>query len=147
MNQIQARATVVELEQVVRQQEQYEPDTVHYFAPGLYAREMRQAAGYIVIGKIHRFSHITTISQGSAVVVTDRGRMELTAPCTFVSEAGDKRCIYALTDLVWTTYHPTEETDIEMIEKQVIAEDFISGPSKSEIEQLILEAKRLETGL
>jgi hypothetical protein len=41
-----------------------------------------------------------------------------------VSEPGTKRAVYAETDVVWTTIHPTEETDLEKIEEEVIAKTF-----------------------
>lgn len=93
----------------------------HFFAPGLYARQMRIPKGGIIIGKIHRHAHVNTISAGRVWVVTEFGKDELTAPATFVSTPGTKRVVVAQEDTVWTTYHPTDETDLEKIEAQVIA--------------------------
>lgn len=96
----------------------------HHFAPGLYAREIFIPAGHVIIGKIHRHSHVNTISKGSVIVATEFGTKELKAPMTFVSQPGTKRAVYAYEDTVWTTYHPTEEVDLEKIEAYVIAPTF-----------------------
>jgi hypothetical protein len=96
----------------------------HHFAPGLYAREIFIPAGILIIGKIHRHSHVNTISQGKCVVATEFGLQEFTAPHTFISQPGVKRAVLALEDTIWTTYHPTEETDLDKIEEYVIAPSF-----------------------
>jgi hypothetical protein len=96
----------------------------HHFAPGLYAREILIPAGVLIVGKIHRHAHVNTISQGRVVVATEFGVIELAAPHTFVSKPGTKRAVLALEDTIWTTYHPTDETDLERIEDYVIAPTF-----------------------
>lgn len=94
---------------------------VHHFAPGLYARQMTIPKGGLIIGKIHRHAHINTLSKGRVWVVTEFGKEELCAPLTFVSVPGTKRLVLAQEETVWTTYHPTDETDLERIEAHVIA--------------------------
>lgn len=97
---------------------------VHHFAPGLYAREIFIPAGILIIGKIHRHAHVNTISKGKCVVATEFGLQELEAPKSFISKPGVKRAVLALEDTIWTTYHPTEETDLDKIEEYVIAPTF-----------------------
>lgn len=96
----------------------------HHFAPGLYAREIFIPAGVLIIGKIHRHAHVNTISKGKVVVATEFGLQELVAPITFVSKPGTKRAVVAQEDTIWTTYHPTEETDLAKIEEHVIAPSY-----------------------
>lgn len=96
----------------------------HHFAPGLYARQMLIPAGKRIVGKIHRHAHINTISQGRVTVFTEFGMKELQAPITFVSEPGTKRAVVAHEDTIWTTYHPTDETDLEKIEAHVIVPSY-----------------------
>ncbi len=93
----------------------------HIFAPGLYARQMTIPAGGVIVGKIHRHAHVNTISKGRVWVVTEFGKDELVAPVTFVSQPGTKRVVVAQEETIWTTYHPTEETDLARIEESVIA--------------------------
>ena len=98
--------------------------TKHHFAPGLYAREILIPAGVVIVGKIHRHAHVNTISQGHVTVATEFGTQELRAPVSFVSVPGTKRAVFAHEDTVWTTYHPTTETDLAKIEDLVIAPTF-----------------------
>jgi len=113
------------------------PDTStlkHYFAPivdeygcGTYAREIHLPKGSLVVGKIHRHSHINIISKGEVSVVTEYGKKYYTAPCTFVSEVGLKRAVLVEEDTIWTTIHLTKhlgEDNLGDIEEEVIAESY-----------------------
>ena len=96
----------------------------HYFAPGMYGRELLIKAGELIVGKIHKHAHINVISQGEILVVTEFGRARYEAPFTFVSEPLTKRAVLALEDTIWTTIHATDSTDLEVIEEEVIAESY-----------------------
>jgi quercetin dioxygenase-like cupin family protein len=99
--------------------------TRHYFANGLYAREIEIPAGVRLVGKAHFSEHINIVSKGRIVVFTDEGEREITAPCTFVAKPGTKRAGYAIEDTVWTTIHsnPTHETDIAKLERELVTDD------------------------
>ena len=69
-----------------------------------------------------------TVTDGFSAVVfkvfTEFGEKYFEAPCTFVSEVGLKRAVYAEEDTIWTTVHLTEfenESDLDKIEREVIA--------------------------
>ena len=106
----------------------------HYFTPKddkygchAYAREMLIPKGTLIIGKIHKHQHLNFISKGKVTVFTEFGQKHLTAPCTFVSEIGLKRAVYAEEDTLWTTVHLTEfgkEDDLAQIENEVIAPSY-----------------------
>jgi hypothetical protein len=97
----------------------------HVFAPGVYARTIFIPKGGVLVGKIHKHRHINILSQGSVLVTTEFGGSErLIGPLTMVSEPGTKRAVYAETDVVWTTIHPTNETDLDKIEVEVIAKTY-----------------------
>lgn len=105
----------------------------HHFAPGAYARELFVPAGRIVIGKIHRHAHINVLSMGKCTVFTEDGLVDLEAPATFVSSPGTKRAVLTHTDVVWTTVHVTNETDLGKLEAELIAPSYdeldgIAGP-------------------
>ena len=103
----------------------------HYFTPkdekygcSTYAREILLPKGSFVIGKIHRHQHLNFISKGKVRVFTEFGEKSLEAPCTFVSEVGLKRAVYAEEDTIWTTVHLTQfdnEVDLGKIEQEVIS--------------------------
>lgn len=106
----------------------------HYFAPKsdeygcyTYAREMFIPKDVVIVGKIHRHSHINIISKGRVAVATEYGTVEYVAPCTFISEVGLKRAVVALEDTIWTTIHLTDkgaEEDLAEIEDEVIAKTY-----------------------
>lgn len=97
----------------------------HSFIDGAYVRTIFIPAGTALVGKIHKHSHANILSQGKALVYTEGGGLEeIEGPRTMVSPAGCKRAVYAFTDLVWTTIHVTDETDLDRIEDYVIAKDY-----------------------
>lgn len=120
------RDQILELEDAIRGLEQidFEPLTKHYFADGVYLRELLIPAGVVVTGKIHRSRHLTIICSGTVRITTENGVEEFTGPAVFVSEPGMKKAAFAITDTVVMNPHPTESTDLEEIEKEFIAPSF-----------------------
>lgn len=99
--------------------------TTHHFADGAYAREMRIPAGALVVGKLHKTAHVCVVSQGVVDVLDETGTVRrVIGPATFVSQPGTKRVAFAVTDTVWTVFHPTHERDLDRIEAQFIAKNF-----------------------
>ncbi len=95
----------------------------HYFAPGIYARELHIPAGMTLTGKIHKYAQLNILSYGKMQVLTEDGIKEVEAPFTVVSPAGTKRIAYAHTDCVWTTILNTNETNPDLIEKIFTTDD------------------------
>lgn len=120
----QFRASILEVQQELAKLPQLDCPLRHHFAPGAYAREILLPKGSLVIGKIHKHAHINVVSQGRVSVMTEFGRMDIEAPCTFVSQVGTKRAVYAHEDTVWTTVHVTTETDLEKLEDEIIAKTY-----------------------
>jgi hypothetical protein len=118
------RSNILALQENLATYPQIDPPLKHHFAEGSYGREIFIPAGSMVIGKIHRHSHVNVISMGRVFVATEFDSLVLEAPYTFVSMPGTKRAVYAITDTVWTTIHVTDETDLQKIEDAVIAPDF-----------------------
>ena len=97
----------------------------HVFAPGAYARTIFLPEGTVIVGKIHKHQHLNILSQGEVQVLTESGGVEhLRGPLTMVSPAGTKRAVFAVTDVVWTTIHLTNETDLAKIEDETIAKTY-----------------------
>jgi len=140
LGKVRAREGVVNLQKAMEaglESGMFTPDAStlkHYFAPivdeygcGTYAREIHLPKGSLVVGKIHRHSHINIISKGEVSVVTEHGKKYYTAPCTFISEVGLKRAVLVEEDAIWTTIHLTKhlgEDNLGEIEKEVIAESY-----------------------
>ena len=125
MPSIDNQEKILQLEDAIRAlPTQVKPVTLHHFAPGVYARECQIPAGVVLTGKIHKTEHLSIISKGVLDVYSNGVVTKITAPYTFVSKPGTKRGVYAYEDVVWTTIHVTDETDIEKLEAMLIADSF-----------------------
>ena len=113
----------LELQRKIAKLPQVEPETNHYFADGVYMREMKQLGGTVVIGKTHKTEHLNTLSEGECMVAMGGMKAVLKAPYTFVSPVGSKKVIIALTDITWSTIHHTVETDLDKLEALLVEEE------------------------
>ncbi|MDM1247101.1 hypothetical protein HX005_06855 [Acinetobacter sp. R933-2] len=95
----------------------------NHFAPGVYLRQMDAKAGTLVVSKMHRTEHMNILLTGSLTVATENGIELMKAPVVLKSMPGTKRIGYFHEDSSWITVHPTNSTDLEEIEKQVIVPD------------------------
>lgn len=119
----------------------------HQFAPGVYLRTIFMPADTIVIGKVHKTEHFNIVSQGSAVLVhMDGTRETLSAPCSFVSRPNVHKVLYILEDMIWSTIHPTHETDLDVLEAELIAPEHpqLSDEARAECARIRDERKQLE---
>jgi len=99
-------------------------ETNHYFSKGVYAREIKAPSGSILIGKIHKHENLNILSQGEISVFSIDGMSKIKAPATIVSSPGVKRVAYVHDDVIWTTIHGTDETDLDKIEEEFIAKTY-----------------------
>ncbi len=107
-------------QQITDQAELIEVPVVHHFAPGVYMRQMDAKAGTFIVSKMHRTEHFIMFLKGSCSVLTDDGVELIKAPCVLRTMPGTKRAGYFHEDTSCITIHPTDSTDLEEIEKQVI---------------------------
>lgn len=89
----------------------------HYFAPGLFAREISIPKGTYVGGAVHKTENIVVVSMGRLEMVTEDGTKEVRAGEIFIVKPGAKNAVHALEDSRWTNFmaNPTNETDIEVL--------------------------------
>jgi hypothetical protein len=118
------RGFLTEAEKQLAELPQVEMTPVHHHAKDLYARELFIPEDTLLIGKIHKHQSFNVLAQGEMSILTENGVKRIKAPYTVVSNPGIKRMGYAHTDCVWIAVHGTEETDLELIEKDVIAETY-----------------------
>jgi quercetin dioxygenase-like cupin family protein len=120
----ETQAKVDRLAAAMRQMQQADIPVTHRFLDGIYVREVFMPRGAIVVGKIHKQEHIAIISKGRATVLTEDGLKEIKAPYTFKSPPGVRRALVIHEDMIWTTVHRSDETDLDKLEDQLIAKDF-----------------------
>jgi hypothetical protein len=106
--------------------------TQHYFADHVYARMIFVPAGHLIVGKIHRDETMNIVCKGKISVTTEDGPVIFEGPCVVNSAPGTKKAAYAITDTWWVNIHVTDETDLDIIESQVIVKDYEQLEHKSE---------------
>lgn len=108
-----------------------EPPLKHYFANGTYVREMFAPMGSIIVGKMHRHDHICILLQGSAIIYSEDGPMEVEAPYTFVAAKGSKRIFVVLDDLIFQNVHLASSTDLDELERELIVDESAENAVKA----------------
>lgn len=139
--QAEMRDKILELEAWMRTQPQVEIPLKHYFAPGLYLREMRVPKGVTLTGRVHKTEHYCIVLSGKAVVHSEGGHATYQAGDIIHAMPGAKRAIHALEDIVWLNIHhnPGNERDLEKIEEIFTAGDYQEFLN-------FMEKKRIEGG-
>lgn len=92
----------------------------HTFTPGLYSREMTIPAGTVLTSKVHKTEHQWVLSAGAMIVRDEKQVGVIRAPYSGVTKPGTRRIAYVLEDAVFTTFHVTDKTDVDEIEKDII---------------------------
>jgi len=95
--------------------------TKHHFSDNLYAKEMIIPAGYIAGMHKHKYSHLSILAKGRALIKTDEYNREIEAPYCLDMEADIKHEILALEDCVWFCIHATDETDVSKVDEVLIS--------------------------
>lgn len=131
---IERRQQLRSLEQQILSHTQLEFQYKHTFSNGTYAREVFIPKGSLVIGHIHKYGNITILSQGDLSVFTEEGTARFVAPFTWVAKAGVKHAVYANEDTTLITIHPVNTTNIDDIEKDLIAITYNDVPLMNNIE-------------
>ena len=92
----------------------------HRFTPGMYIRQIFMPAGSILTSMIHKTTHPFVISKGDISVWTkETDTVRFKAPHTGITTPNTRRLLYAHEDTIWTTFHVTDETNVETIENTI----------------------------
>jgi hypothetical protein len=122
------RESVVKFEERVKALPQaVGPDSYpleHELAGGMYRRRLTVPAQTLTVTKIHALDHFWFIEKGTVTIWSERGQETHTAPASGITKAGTKRVIWHHDEVVFTTVHRTDHTDLADIEEEVIAKDF-----------------------
>jgi len=142
LTQLEGAAPVPTREQITLLQEAMlpiqseQPEPKHFFAPGMYLRELTIPAGMLMVGKIHKHGHFLMVLKGRAEVISEFGRMIVEAGHISVSPPGVKRIVLALEEVQFVTVHlnQTDTEDLVLIESEHIEREEIglAAPSKKE---------------
>ena len=97
--------------------------TEHYFHGGMYARKLTRPAGTLIVGKVHKQDHYFLCAKGEIIAWSEKGMVHLYAGDIIESKPGTKRVTLAVTDAIGITFHKTDKTDLDEIEKEMIESD------------------------
>lgn len=94
----------------------------HIFSGGVYVRQIEIPAGALVMGKRHRRETCNMLLKGKLAVYVEEGKppVTITGPMIFTSPPFTKKFAYCLEDAVFVNIIPTDKTDPEEIEAEVI---------------------------
>ena len=153
MNRIAKRQALVDkinrLEEQLLHVPQLECPVWHFFAPGLYARQMLIMKDTVLVGVVHKTEHLCVVS-GDIEVTTDEGTRRIRdQQRILVSKAGIKRAGYAREDTVWTTVHATEERDLEKLVEELTestAAELLGGSKNKQVLQNQADRLKLVKG-
>lgn len=120
------RERIFDLEAACREMPPVELPVRHFFANGLYGRELFVPAGVCAVGKIHRHEQLTVVCGDIDIVTPGEEPTRITGFHTFSTPAGIKRAVFAYEDTFITTFHtnPDNSQDLDKIERYLIAPSF-----------------------
>jgi len=95
----------------------------HYHTKGIYARELFIPKGSVMVSKLHKLPRLCMILSGDVSFTTEYGSRRIKGPYTAVFPAGSKVALFTHEDTIWTAIHGTDETDLDVIENNLIAKD------------------------
>lgn len=113
-----------EIERVVPPAKRLDLPLRHFFADGVYVREMFMPKWTAIVGHIHKYEHVAIVHYGDMSVYDHTGLRRIVGPRTFVSEAGVKRAFYLHEDTLFSTVHRLRDPnmrDLNELEKEFVA--------------------------
>lgn len=123
IKKVPTREQVEKLQSEMAKMPQVELLTEHFFNEGMYCRKMYMPAGTLLVGKVHKAHHFFICALGEIIAWTENGMKRLQAGDVVESKPGTKRVILAVNDAIVITFHKTDKTDLDEIEKELIEPD------------------------
>lgn len=92
----------------------------HHFSAGVYTKETRIPAGYVLVQHAHKHDHLSILASGSVELAVDGEKSVVHAPACLTIAAGKHHGIKSITDVVWYCVHATDCTDQDEIDEVLI---------------------------
>lgn len=92
----------------------------HHFSSGVYAKETRIPAGYVLVQHVHKHDHLSILASGSVEMVVDGVKSVVEAPACLTIAAGKHHGIKSITDVVWYCVHATDCTDENEVDEVLV---------------------------
>jgi hypothetical protein len=124
----EVRDKIERFEMACKAMPQVELEVKHYFANGLYVRELFIPAGTTGTGAVHLHEHVSMIISGDITVMSEHGNQRIKAPMIRVMKPGTKHVAFAHEDTVWVTAHATDATTVEEAEARLVVANYEGLP-------------------
>lgn len=106
----------------------------HYYTDTEYIRELFIPKGMLIIGKKHKTRHSNIIAEGKIIVKTENFQYTYEAPSVFISDAGERKVVYALEDTTFITVHNKVRNEtLKSLEKRLVEKEHIEHNKLGEI--------------
>lgn len=92
----------------------------HHFSSGVYAKETRIPAGYVLVQHAHKHDHMSILASGSVEMVVDGVKSIISAPACLTIAAGKHHGIKSITEVVWYCVHATDCTDENEVDNVLV---------------------------
>ena len=121
---MKSRDEVIDVvENIIANQPQVECPVTHRFTPNMYIREVFVPAGTILTSEIHKEEHPHVLSLGKITMWDgEGGQITVSAPYSGITKANARRVVYVHEDCIFTTFHVTQATNVEDVEKDIFVE-------------------------
>jgi len=120
---IPTREEIDRLQREMAVMPQAQLETEHYFSGGMYCRKLTRPSGTLIVGKVHKKDHFFLCAKGEIIAWSEGGMKHLYAGDVICSKPGTKRVTLAVTDAIGITFHKTNKTNLDKIEKELIEPD------------------------
>lgn len=107
----------------------------HFFASGVYVRQMTAPAGALIVGHQHKTEHVCILLEGSMTIATPDGIKTISAPMTFIAPPG-RKVLLVIEDIVFQNIHATEERDLDKLEELLVEKSDAWSESQTMLERL-----------
>jgi hypothetical protein len=117
-----SKSNVQHLENEMLKQPQAEIKTEHYFADGVYVREITIPKGVLLTGAVHLTETIDVLVSGDITIIYDEVKKRLQNHGVYISKPGVKKLAFAHEDTVWMTVHAVDDVKgktLDEVEKEL----------------------------
>ncbi len=126
------RVAIQRLQAEIAALPQYECTVRHYFADGLYVREIHIPAGVVIVGYTHRQDCISVMVQGVLAIHDGGEAVMLQAPKTVPCAKGTKKAGLAIEYTIYLDCYsvPDNERDLDRLAARLFCdtyEQFVEG--------------------
>lgn len=127
------------------EQPQCDLGVINRVSEGLYSREATAPSGTFLISKTHKKENQFVQTKGIIHMADEVGGVKrYEGHCHGVTKPGTRRVVYVEEEATFTTFYPTNKTDIKEIEAELYVEDELYVSTNPDIIDFVLALKDMD---